>query len=286
MHDGSIDSLEGVLAHYEAGGRTLTEGPHKGVGRDNPNKSERIRGFSLTPDERADLDCLPAVADRREPAPRPALRESVATVVTTSDRPEPAPRLTAVDALRGAVMVIMALDHTRDFFHAGAMSFSPEDLARTTPILFFTRWITHVCAPVFLFTAGIGAFLRLDRPGATKAQLSRFLLTRGAWLILIELTVMRLAFNFSFEMRYPVLLLVLCALGVSMIALAALIYLPGGYWPSRALPLSSCTTAWTPCRRRSSARSEASGMCSTSRGCLFLAGFLWLPAIRCCRGLP
>ena len=86
--------------------------------------------------------------------------------MTTSDRPEPAPRLTAVDALRGAVMVIMALDHTRDFFHAGAMSFSPEDLARTTPILFFTRWITHVCAPVFVFTAGIGAFLRLDRPGA------------------------------------------------------------------------------------------------------------------------
>ena len=123
-------------------------------------------------------------------------------------------------------MVIMALDHTRDFFHAGAMSFSPEDLARTTPILFFTRWITHVCAPVFLFTAGIGAFLRLDRPGATKAQLSRFLLTRGVWLILIELTVMRLAFNFSFEMRYPVLLLILWALGVSMIALAALIYLP------------------------------------------------------------
>ena len=127
--------------------------------------------------------------------------------MTTSDRPEPAPRLTAVDALRGAVMVIMALDHTRDFFHAGAMSFSPEDLARTTPILFFTRWITHVCAPVFLFTAGVGAFLRLERPGATKAQLSRFLLTRGAWLILIELTVMRLAFNFSFAMRYPVLLL-------------------------------------------------------------------------------
>jgi uncharacterized membrane protein len=146
--------------------------------------------------------------------------------VTTSDRPEPAARLTAVDALRGAVMVIMALDHTRDFFHAGAMSFSPEDLARTTPILFFTRWITHICAPVFLFTAGLGAFLRLDRPGATKAQLSRFLLTRGVWLILIELTVMRLAFNFSFAMRYPMLLLVLWALGVSMIALAALIYLP------------------------------------------------------------
>ena len=88
-------------------------------------------------------------------------------------------------------MVLMALDHTRDFFHAGAMTFSPEDLTRTTPILFLTRWITHVCAPVFLFTAGIGAFLRLQRPGSTKAQLSRFLWTRGLWLVFLELTVMR-----------------------------------------------------------------------------------------------
>ncbi len=84
-------------------------------------------------------------------------------------------------------MVIMALDHTRDFFHAGAMAFSPEDLARTTPFLFFTRWVTHICAPVFLFTAGLGAFLRLQRPGSTKGQLSRFLWTRGLWLVVIEL---------------------------------------------------------------------------------------------------
>jgi uncharacterized membrane protein len=135
-------------------------------------------------------------------------------------------RLTSIDALRGAIMVIMALDHTRDFFHAGAMAFSPEDLTRTTPILFFTRWITHVCAPVFLFTAGVGAFLRLQRPGATKGQLARFLWTRGLWLIVVELTVMRLAMNFTLDTRFPVLLLVLWALGVSMIALAALIYLP------------------------------------------------------------
>ena len=123
-------------------------------------------------------------------------------------------------------MVLMALDHTRDFFHAGAMTFSPEDLTRTTPILFLTRWITHVCAPVFLFTAGIGAYLRLQRSGSTKGQLSRFLWTRGLWLVFLELTVMRLAFNFSFDARYPVLLLVMWALGVSMIALAALIHLP------------------------------------------------------------
>ena len=135
-------------------------------------------------------------------------------------------RLTSIDALRGAIMVIMALDHTRDFFHMGAMAFSPEDLARTTPILFFTRWITHICAPVFLFTAGIGAFLRLQRPGSTKGQLSRFLWTRGLWLVAIELTVMRLAMNFSLDARYPVLLLVLWSLGISMIALAALMHLP------------------------------------------------------------
>lgn len=135
-------------------------------------------------------------------------------------------RLTALDALRGAVIVLMTLDHARDFLHAGAMVFSPEDLTRTTPILFFTRWITHVCAPVFLFTAGLGAFLRLQRPGTTKAQLSRFLLTRGLWLVVVELTVIRFAMNFSFDTRYPVLLLVLWALGISMIALAALIHLP------------------------------------------------------------
>ena len=146
----------------------------------------------------------------------------------------PTSRFTAIDALRGAIMVIMALDHTRDFFHAGAMTFSPEDLARTTPFLFFTRWITHICAPVFLFTAGVGAFLRSQRPGTTTAQLSRFLWTRGLWLVIVELTVMRLAMNFSFATRYPVLLLVLWALGWSMIALAALVHLP-----HRALAIAS-----------------------------------------------
>jgi uncharacterized membrane protein len=81
------------------------------------------------------------------------------------------PRLTSVDALRGAIMIVMALDHTRDFLHIGAMSFSPEDLSRTTAALFFTRWITHICAPVFMFTAGLGAFFRLQRPGTTTADL-------------------------------------------------------------------------------------------------------------------
>lgn len=122
-------------------------------------------------------------------------------------------------------MVIMALDHVRDFIHAGAMTGSPEDLATTTPLLFFTRWLTHICAPVFMFAAGAGAFMKLQR-GGSKAQLSWFLLTRGLWLVLLELTVMRLALNFSVSLAYPVLLLVLWALGMSMVMMAALVHLP------------------------------------------------------------
>lgn len=122
-------------------------------------------------------------------------------------------------------MVIMALDHVRDFIHAGAMTGSPEDLATTTPLLFFTRWLTHICAPVFMFAAGAGAFMKLQR-GGSKAQLSWFLLTRGLWLVLLELTVMRLAMNFSVSLAYPVLLLVLWALGMSMVMMAALVHLP------------------------------------------------------------
>ena len=140
--------------------------------------------------------------------------------------PPPAHRLPAIDALRGLVMVIMTLDHVRDFFHAGAMAFSPEDLAQTTPILFFTRWITHFCAPVFMFLAGAGAYLQLQRDGWSTPRLSRYLVTRGLWLVIMELTIMRLAMNFSVDSSSPFLLLVLWALGFSMIVLAALIHLP------------------------------------------------------------
>jgi uncharacterized membrane protein len=135
------------------------------------------------------------------------------------------PRLASIDALRGLVMVIMALDHTREFFHSGAMAFQPEDLSQTTAALFLTRWITHICAPVFVFAAGMGAFLNLQRDGS-KARLARFLWTRGLWLVLVELTIMRVAMNFSLDLAHPVFLVVLFAIGTSMIALAALIYLP------------------------------------------------------------
>lgn len=135
-------------------------------------------------------------------------------------------RLLSIDALRGIVMIVMALDHVRDFFHRDAASFSPTDLARTTPILFLTRWITHFCLPVFMFTAGMGAFLWWQRGNHTKGQLSRFLATRGAWFIFLELTVMQFAYNFNVSSRYLVLLLILWIFGICMIALAALVYLP------------------------------------------------------------
>ena len=135
-------------------------------------------------------------------------------------------RLTSLDALRGIVMIIMALDHVRDFFHSAAMSQLPTNMATTTPAIFLTRWITHFCAPVFLFTAGASAFLWMSRGNHTKGQLSRFLVTRGLWLILLELTVMKMAMFFTLSPKYPVLLITLWALGGSMIVLAALIHLP------------------------------------------------------------
>src|SRR6187200_434541 len=117
-------------------------------------------------------------------------------------------RVVAIDALRGGIMVLMALDHVRDFVHRAAMTASPTDLATTTPAIFLTRWVTHICAPVFMFTAGLGAYLWWRR-GATRPQLSRFLATRGLWLVGLELTVMRLAYNFNLSQTYPVLLIVL-----------------------------------------------------------------------------
>lgn len=133
-------------------------------------------------------------------------------------------RLSAIDALRGAVMIFMALDHIRDFFHADAILFSPTDLSRTTVTLFFTRWVTHYCMPVFMFAAGMGAFLRGRR--YTKGQLSQFLWTRGLWLMVLELTVMRLAYNFNFSTHLVYFLLILWIFGVCMIGMAALIHLP------------------------------------------------------------
>ncbi len=108
-------------------------------------------------------------------------------------------------------MIVMALDHVRELHHSAAMSFQAEDLTRTTAAIFFTRWITHICAPVFMFTAGLSAFLWLRR-GRTKSELSRYLWTRGLWLVFLDLTVSRFALTFHLT-HGAVILNVLWALG-------------------------------------------------------------------------
>lgn len=131
-------------------------------------------------------------------------------------------RLEAVDVVRGVVMILMAIDHTRDFF--GNTGLNPTNPATTTIPLFFTRWVTHFCAPTFFLLTGTGAFLARRRK-STK-ELSWFLFTRGLWLIFLELVVTR-DFGWQFNFNYHVVaLIVLWALGWSMITLSALVYLP------------------------------------------------------------
>jgi uncharacterized membrane protein len=129
-------------------------------------------------------------------------------------------RLDSIDLVRGAVMILMALDHARHFFTSPNVE--PLDLTVTTPILFATRWVTHFCAPVFSFLAGTGAFLAGAR-GKPKRALSWFLLTRGIWLIVLELTVVHFGFGGP---SLRVALITLWALGGSMIVLSGLVFLP------------------------------------------------------------
>jgi uncharacterized membrane protein len=133
------------------------------------------------------------------------------------------PRISSIDLLRGIVMVIMALDHARDFFHLGGFAYNPTDLNTTTPVLFFTRWITHYCAPTFVFLAGTSIFISAQRK--PKKELSLFLLTRGLWLIVLEVVVVR--FSFFFNLYYDVTIFqVIWVIGASMVCMAALIHLP------------------------------------------------------------
>lgn len=130
-----------------------------------------------------------------------------------------APRLVSVDVLRGLVMVIMALDHTRDFLSYARPA--PEDLAHTSVALFLTRFITHYCAPVFAFLAGTGAFLSTRR-GKSIQQVSWFFLTRGLWLVLLELTVVDFAWGFVPWAHAGVI----WGLAWSMVAMAVIVWLP------------------------------------------------------------
>src|SRR6266550_4743074 len=101
----------------------------------------------------------------------------------------PAPRIQSVDALRGAIMMLMAIDHIRDYLARSAQQFLPTDLTRTTPAIFFTRWITHFCAPVFMLTAGLSAYFWMTRGHHSKGELSRLLISRGIWLIVLPMRV-------------------------------------------------------------------------------------------------
>jgi len=133
------------------------------------------------------------------------------------------PRITSIDFLRGTIMIIMALDHVRDYLFAGSFMYDPLDLTKTSAVLFFTRWITHFCAPIFMLLAGTSAFLIGQKK--TKAELSVFLVKRGLWLVFLEMIVVN--FGWNFNIGFPMFLFVtIWALGISMIALAAIIHLP------------------------------------------------------------
>ncbi|MDB5143925.1 MAG: hypothetical protein JWQ66_2638 [Mucilaginibacter sp.] len=141
--------------------------------------------------------------------------------MTTVTVPMTKQRIESIDILRGLVMLIMAIDHVRDFFHYGHPE--PNDLAVTTPILFFTRWITHFCAPAFVFLSGVSAYLAGTR--RTKSQLSVFLIKRGLWLIIIELGL--ITFAIRLDPGFHILILqVIWAIGGSMILLGILVWLP------------------------------------------------------------
>jgi uncharacterized membrane protein len=131
-------------------------------------------------------------------------------------------RVASIDILRGLVMVLMALDHVRDFFTDAR--FDPLDLSQTSAPLFLTRWITHFCAPTFVLLAGVSAYLTGRR--CTRAELSRFLVTRGLWLVVLEVTLMSLVWTFNVRYDHGLFLQVIWAIGVSMIVLGALVHLP------------------------------------------------------------
>jgi uncharacterized membrane protein len=140
-------------------------------------------------------------------------------------------RIESIDLLRGLVMALMALDHTRGFF--SEYGFNPRDV--TEPALFLTRWITHFCAPTFIFLAGLSAWLY--GRGKTTRELSRFLFVRGLWLILLEFTLIQ--FGWSFDLGFPSSIGggIIWVIGACMVLMAALVYLPHAALAAVALAL-------------------------------------------------
>ena len=132
-------------------------------------------------------------------------------------------RLPSIDFVRGVVMVIMALDHVRMYFAAGTWYSSPTDLATTTPLLFFTRWITHFCAPVFVFLAGTSAFLYGQKKGSAS-QTALFLFTRGLWLVFVEIAIV--SFGWTFDATYSFVILQVIGLAAAMAFPELALWLP------------------------------------------------------------
>ena len=133
-------------------------------------------------------------------------------------------RIESIDFLRGLVMILMALDHVRMYFALGTWYAEPTNLATTTPLLFLTRWITHFCAPIFVFLAGTSAFLYGLKKENNK-ETAQFLFTRGLWLIFVELFIVNFAWTFDITYSFRILQ-VIWAIGISMLALSALVFLP------------------------------------------------------------
>ncbi|QEH42641.1 DUF1624 domain-containing protein [Chitinophaga sp. XS-30] len=132
-------------------------------------------------------------------------------------------RIYSIDVLRGLVMILMALDHVRDFFHQPAMTEDPLNVDTTFPLLYITRWITHFCAPVFVFLSGLSVCLMQERK--TTKQISGFLLKRGLWLILVEITLVSFALSFN-PMMNVMILQVIWAIGICFVCLSLLVFLP------------------------------------------------------------
>src|SRR6478672_10479833 len=190
---------------------------------------------------------VPRSSPRSPPPPFARSGARAMTTVLTPDSPSGAYRVRVrtraaeptrrrvdhVDLLRGLVMVIMVLDHVRAYF-SGA-HFDPTDLTRTTPALFATRWITHYCAPVFVFLAGASVWIAGTR--RTRGELARFLLSRGIWLVFLELTVISFAWYLSTAWTLGAFAQVIWAIGWSMVVLAGLIYLPRGAVAAIALAM-------------------------------------------------
>ncbi len=142
--------------------------------------------------------------------------ENVSTATTTLNK-----RIQSIDIVRGIVMIIMALDHIRDLMHISSLTQSPTDLKTTTPILFFTRWITYLCAPTFVFLSGVSAYLSMKRRGDINST-RKFLLKRGLWLILMEFTLVNFALWFDVQFRI-LMLQVIAAIGAGFIILSFLL---------------------------------------------------------------